>query len=507
MKTIAMYLPQFHRIPENDEWWGEGYTEWEAAKKAKPYFPEHYQPHVPLNEFYYNLLDKETMKWQSEMMHEYGIDGMCFYHYYFGKGRLLLEKPAENLLEWRDIDMPFCFCWDSASWGRSWSALGVKTWIAKDIIVDDGQHKNDECFLVKQEFGGEDEWERHFFYLRPFFEDSRYIRLDGQPVFLIYNVANIWCLDKMVEKWNVLARECGYAGICVISVCSEHNSATYNLSMEPRMSRQKSGSRELHVDYQKTVNDIIVDAYLSKGNTIFCGFPAYDDTPRRGDGALVYYNSIPDRFYKLMKYLYYIGEFRGNEFTFVNAWNEWGEGNHLEPDERYGYGYLEALRKAKEDACSMSETEKRQLFELIDEKRKYLVERNESGNGTLRFKAISRTLNKWMTLREQGKSICDYLADNSIRSVAIYGIGMLGKRLFAEFIDKGMQVEYGIDQKSVSVPGLKVYKSEEVDKHVRIIIVTVIDEYNEIHDRITKLGIADEVVSLEHIIEYALEKS
>ncbi len=111
MKIIAMYLPQYHRTPENDEWWGEGFTDWEAVKKAKPLFEGHNQPRVPLNDNYYDLLEKNTMQWQADLMHEYGIDGMCIYHYWFKDGRQVLEKPAENLLRWTDIDMPFCFCW------------------------------------------------------------------------------------------------------------------------------------------------------------------------------------------------------------------------------------------------------------------------------------------------------------------------------------------------------------------------------------------------------------
>ena len=111
MDLLAYYLPQFHQVPENDQWWGEGFTEWTAAKNAKPLYEGHYQPHEPWNDNYYNLLEKETMKWQAKLMHRYSIDGMCFYHYWFGEGQKILERPAENLLKWTDIDMPFCFSW------------------------------------------------------------------------------------------------------------------------------------------------------------------------------------------------------------------------------------------------------------------------------------------------------------------------------------------------------------------------------------------------------------
>lgn len=121
MNVLAMYLPQFHRVRENDEWWGEGFTEWTTVRNAKKFFTDHYQPHEPLS--YYDLLEKKTMKQQEMLMHKYAVDGMCFYHYYFEKGRKILEKPAENLLKWKDVDMPFCFYWANESWKRSWSDL------------------------------------------------------------------------------------------------------------------------------------------------------------------------------------------------------------------------------------------------------------------------------------------------------------------------------------------------------------------------------------------------
>lgn len=128
IRTIAMYLPQFHCIPENDAWWGKGFTEWSTVKAAKPLYESHGQPRIPLNQNYYNLLEKETMLWQAELMHQYGIDGLCFYHYYFKNGKKILEKPAENLLCWKDVNIPFCFCWDSASWARTWSNVGGNSW-------------------------------------------------------------------------------------------------------------------------------------------------------------------------------------------------------------------------------------------------------------------------------------------------------------------------------------------------------------------------------------------
>ena len=140
IKTIAMYLPQFHEVPENNEWWGEGYTEWIAAKKAEKLFDGHYQPREPLNDNYYDLMDKSTMLWQAEIARQYLLDGFCFYHYYFKEGRKILEKPAENLLKWKDVNMPFCFCWANESWGRTWSKINYE--INEWLIEDEKDHKN-----------------------------------------------------------------------------------------------------------------------------------------------------------------------------------------------------------------------------------------------------------------------------------------------------------------------------------------------------------------------------
>ena len=188
MKTIAMFLPQFHRVKENDEWWGEGYTDWMAVKNAQKLFDEHYQPREPLQENYYDLLDKKTFEWQAGLMHKYDIDGLCFYHYYFKDGKKILEKPAENLLQWKDVDMPFCFCWDNTPWARTWSTIGEKA-----IWSDKYEKKYDQegnGILLEQSYGGEKEWREHFQYLLPFFKDNRYLKKK-----------NILRNDRHIKTW------------------------------------------------------------------------------------------------------------------------------------------------------------------------------------------------------------------------------------------------------------------------------------------------------------------
>ena len=166
MKVIAFYLPQFHEIAENNEWWGEGFTEWVNVKNAKPLTKNHNQPHVPLNNNYYNLLNDDVKKWQIDLAKEYGIYGFCMYHYWFN-GHLLLEKPVEQFLKNKELDFPFCLCWANENWTNVWAAEGNK-------------------ILISQTYGDQEEWERHFEYFLPFFKDNRYIKEDGCPLLVIY---------------------------------------------------------------------------------------------------------------------------------------------------------------------------------------------------------------------------------------------------------------------------------------------------------------------------------
>ena len=204
IKTIAMYLPQYHRVKENDEWWGSGFTEWRAVRASRPLFRGHEQPRQPFNNNYYDLLNQDTMIWQAALMHRYNIGGAAFYHYWFKDGRKILEKPAENLLLWQDIDMPFCFCWANGSWARTWSTIGNWSW---SPLFD--PEKQDDCsmlrasdgILLEQKYGDEPDWEEHFDYLMSFFKDRRYLCMAEKPIFLFYAPDSIPCLERMAIFW------------------------------------------------------------------------------------------------------------------------------------------------------------------------------------------------------------------------------------------------------------------------------------------------------------------
>ena len=352
IKSIAMYLPQFHQIPENDQWWGTGYTEWQAVKKAEPLFPTHNQPRKPFGGRFYNLLEKQTMEWQARLAKDYLVDGFCFYHYWFENGRRILEKPAENLLKWTDIDMPFCFSWANESWIRTWeNFVKGNAWAEKFDRVGD---EKENGVLLKQDYGEEKDWKEHFNYLLPFFLDKRYIKVDGKPVFIIYKPEHMGeLLNDMLECWKKWAKKSGLLGLYIIGAQCAVNSDTVWPLMDARvkhgpaicLANDKRVGNTRFFDY-----DFLWKRFLGlEGNdgdkTYYCGFVDFDSSPRQGDRALIFQNSSPLKFKKYFEQLVQKSIQLGNELVFINAWNEWGEGMYLEPDETNGTGYLEAVKE------------------------------------------------------------------------------------------------------------------------------------------------------------------
>ena len=497
IKTIAMYLPQFHRIPENDKWWGEGYTEWTAVKGATPLFENHYQPHIPLNDNYYDLMNKSTMLWQSELMHKYQIDVMCFYHYYFKNGRKILEKPAENLLNWKDVNMPFCFSWANESWVRSWSNISGNAWNEK--YENKRNNSSDSGVLIQQDYGDEIEWEKHFYYLLPFFRDKRYLRKDNKPVFIIYQPDDIPCLGDMINCWKNLACTCGLQGVYFIGGNSRHPIFDAFIMQQPSFSlRQRVYLRN---DYKEISNQIIADSLNANNKTFLSGFVSYDDTPRRGKNGLSIENSVPSIFYKQLLNLYSISEKAGKEFVFINAWNEWGEGMHLEPDEKYGYEYLNYVKKAKLHFKELSKEYMENLalkdINTIDDREQ------EMFRNLMKYKSHYSLLNKWMTLREAGINLEIYFHDKGINTIALYGIGILGKHFYSEMRGTDINIKYGIDRLIREFDNLDIFQPNNKLPSVDAIIVTPVDEFEEIRNHL-KLINKTEIVSLEEIISYCL---
>lgn len=366
VKIVAFYLPQFYEFPENNEWWGEGFTEWTNVKKSKPLFEGHYQPTVPLNKNYYYLDNDETIKWQIGLAKKFGVYGFCFYHYWFGNKKMLMEKPVERYLENKEFDFPFCMCWANHNWTRTWVG-------------------GDKEILMEVQYGDKKDWKEHFEYLLPYFSDFRYIRIDGKPVLVIYQPELIPNYDEMRKYINELAKENGLGGITFISqapncawaggmdgidYCIQYepdyscNSLTKVLKSALRCNayhfifdkiqyrikwkiKQLTNSRLCKVvlyDYD-AVWEFILKREVKNKKMIAGAFVKCDVTPRRQDRAIIYNNFSVDKFEKYMQLLVEKVEKEFyQQYIFIMAWNEWGEGAYLEPDEKYGYGCLQAIR-------------------------------------------------------------------------------------------------------------------------------------------------------------------
>lgn len=361
MKFFAFFLPQFHEIPENNEWWGEGFTEWTNVKKAKPLYEGHIQPKIPLNYNYYNLMEKQTMEWQTQLMHKYGIDGMVYYHYYF-KGKKLLEKPCENLLRWKEIEQPFFFCWANHSWIRSWN--GTKE------------------MLLEQTYGVENDWEKHFQYLLPFFKDSRYEKKDNMPLFMLFNT-NFIEKNAMFQYFDRRCKEEGFSGLYLIEtyggtrkICrlkkdvqnfkNHCSSVTKDIMFrEPATASTDYDRNNPFFHLKRIKNGVfrLLNNTSNKSGTLrlYQGdkilgeafrheaklrglkglFFEWDNTPRHGSRGYVI---TPVSKTLVMQYL---DKIQNDKYVFVNAWNEWCEGMILEPTKQNGYRYLEWIKEWK----------------------------------------------------------------------------------------------------------------------------------------------------------------
>lgn len=506
-KAIAMYLPQFHNVEENNLWWGEGFTDWTAMECAQPLFENHQQPKCPLNNNKYDLLKKNVFQWQATLMHKYEVYGMAFYHYWFKDGKKILEKPAENLLQWTDIDMPFCFYWANESWVRSWSKLNNQNVWASNFETQN-MRENENGILLEQEYGDKQDWIEHFEYLSQFFEDSRYIKIENKPVFMFYKPTEIPCLEDMITLWNDMAIERGFSGIYTIGAYCDNYSrnvldaelvhepmATIKRKFNERFINTKRPEVARFLPYDEVWRGLL-DNNEGAGTTYWGGFSGYDDTPRRGNAGTVIFNGNPEKFKLYLTELYAKNAVGGNEFVFVNAWNEWGEGMYLEPDEDDKYGYLEAFPYARKhykeemykyENVASPDSEKEELLKLQAEKRRYIEEKN--------------ILDKWLYLERNGKSILDYFKIRNIRHIAIYGYGVIGKHILAELGDQEEIIcDYLIDKNARGI-NIKedVYSPDEDMPPTEMIVVSTIHIFDEVA-QILEDKINCKIISIKDII-------
>ncbi len=346
-RVIAYYLPQFHPLPENDAWWGKGFTEWTNVAKAKALFAGHYQPHVPADLGFYDLRVPETRAAQADLAREHGIEGFCYYHYWFG-GKRLLERPFNEVLESGQPDFPFCLCWANHSWTGVWFGAPRR-------------------ILMEQTYPGMADHEAHFNYLLKAFTDRRYITVDGKPLFLVYHPGKIPEIKRVADFWREMALHAGLPGLFLVGVNQRQRwnpgqdgfdaSVTERL---PPLSRQVSWKypwikingwlrrKRLPTVYSYAE---VVDGFVQRDKLSYedfpCVIPNWDNTPRSGANGMVLHDAGPELFRpQVRKALERVAaEPEDHRIVFLKAWNEWAEGNYVEPDMKFGKGYLEVIKQ------------------------------------------------------------------------------------------------------------------------------------------------------------------
>jgi len=347
VKVIAFYLPQFHPIPENDIWWEKGFTEWTNVTKAKPLYKGHYQPKLPADLGFYDLRVPETRIQQAEMANKYGIKAFCYWHYWFGDGKCILERPFHEVLESGSPDFPFCLGWANTSWKG----------------FDYGCN-NERNLLIEQKYPGDEDFVAHFQLVLTAFKDARYFRIDDKPVFLVFQPDELPDSQHFMELWNDLALKNGLQGIFFIAQTDRENSIdklhqggfdavninrlfkSYNAGVgtnKKRLIRKlgllKKMPYKKAVEYFTGQEDSLEYCYPSV-------YPNWDHSARSGRKALILDDSRPEYFKEYFRKVVKIvmQKKESNRIIFVKSWNEWAEGNYLEPDRKYGTGYLEAIR-------------------------------------------------------------------------------------------------------------------------------------------------------------------
>lgn len=374
-RVIAFYLPQYHPTPENDMYWGKGFTEWTNVVKARPLFRGHYQPQLPADLGFYDLRLPQVREEQARLAKEAGIEGFCYWRYWFGNGRKTLDMPFNEVLKSGKPDYPFCLGWANHDWT-------TKTWEAQ-------RRHTSTTMIFEQLYPGQEDYTNHFFDVLPAFKDKRYMTVDGKPIFLVFNPQLVPDMAYFIELWNKLARENGLEGVYFISRYSAlPDITTRNYKEIENMADQRykemfsegfdainsitlkyaefKAKNIIHkavaatlrkkfdivekYRYADIMNNIIMPQDYVEGvyPTII---PRWDRSPRAGKKAIVYYDSTPELFKDSVKKAIKCVENRkpDHRIIFLNAWNEWGEGAYMEPDLRFGHGYLDAIKEALED--------------------------------------------------------------------------------------------------------------------------------------------------------------
>lgn len=348
IRAIAYYLPQFHPIPENDEWWGKGFTEWTNVTKAKPLFKGHEQPKLPADLGFYDLRVPEVREQQAQLAREAGIEGFCYWHYWFGNGKRLLERPFNEVLESGKPDFPFMLAWANETWSGFFHGV-----------------RDNNSILIKQEYPGVQDIIDHFNVCLPALLDKRYICVKNKPCFMVYRFMQHPHIEQFIEIWRKLANKNGLDGIHFIAMGSEEDIDKafelgfdgFNIIVSPikelnnvrwyKLYRQwnRINRKPLNViQYKKIVEQYHYQRW-SDDFVYPTAVPNWDHSPRTGAKGIIYTNSTPEYFKKsLLKIKKSICHKDTDNLLFIKSWNEWAEGNYLEPDNKWGKDYLDALK-------------------------------------------------------------------------------------------------------------------------------------------------------------------
>ena len=352
-RIIAFYLPQFHPTPENDRWWGKGFTEWTNVGKARPLFRGHYQPKVPADLGYYDLRLPESRRAQADLARAYGIEGFCYWHYWFGHGRRLLQRPFDEVLRSGDPNFPFCLAWANHSWEDK-------------QFNKDGTHR----MLMEQLYPGDDDYRQHFQTLLPAFQDGRYIRVEGKPLFVVYAPDNLPDAPHFIRLWRQLAEQAGLPGLHLVAHTPQPSpdapyrqwgfdavvnvrlfdvfKKDFSLLERARAKLMRTVlHRGRHIPYERaaryftSADDRALDCYPTL-------IPNWDHSPRSGRQGHILVGATPQKFERHAEQVLrnVMHKPRERRIVFLKSWNEWAEGNYMEPDLKFGRGNLEALQQA-----------------------------------------------------------------------------------------------------------------------------------------------------------------
>jgi hypothetical protein len=365
-RVIAFYLPQFHPIPENDRWWGKGFTEWTNVAKARPLFRGHRQPRLPADLGFYDLRVPETRHAQAEMARSAGIEAFCYWHYWFGNGRRIIERPFEEVRDSGQPNFPFCLAWANQSWTGIW-------------------HGAPKQVLIEQTYPGRADEEAHFRWAQKAFEDPRHLKVDGKPMFVVFAPHDMPSTSAFVEHWRELAVKAGYPGLFFVAISNRYRAGVdlyrdsilspfdavtplvpqdyldsiardteqrdfkrrwKELNIGYRLSKFKPAllKRPTRIEYEDVVAHALEDMPREE-RFLPCVLPGWDNTPRSSHRGVVFEGETPELFRSLLqKAVDRVADYcPDHRIVFLKAWNEWAEGNYIEPDSVNGHAYLDVI--------------------------------------------------------------------------------------------------------------------------------------------------------------------